>query len=56
MARNESTEVPGAIRLMIKVWGAFSALCKCNFILNNDFQDLSVLIRICHCFELLLFP
>ena len=28
MASNESSEVPGALRTMVKIWGAFSALCN----------------------------
>ncbi|XP_028408339.1 calcium channel flower-like [Dendronephthya gigantea] len=31
MANGESGEVPGAIRLMVKVWGAFSALLSIGF-------------------------
>ena len=38
MASDENGEVPGAIRLMVKVWGAFSALCKCNFKMIFNFM------------------
>ncbi|XP_046845714.1 calcium channel flower-like [Xenia sp. Carnegie-2017] len=31
MAKGATSEVPGAIRLMIKVWGAFSALMDIGF-------------------------
>ncbi|CAB4014386.1 calcium channel flower homolog [Paramuricea clavata] len=31
MATDQSAEVPGAIRLMVKVWGAFSALLSIGF-------------------------